>query len=234
MRKSKFVAWVFAGLFFAMIGVAIFLKKDYNNKLEEWASVGETTIEEDGKVITVRLDPINRDKDTRNYKRETYWWYVFGHTVTGDDIQPKHLADPKNKVEYDDDGRPISVFIAPEGKAAPFKAEEFLLEFMQYRWCLIPTAKAATYASWLWFLKYPFYAGLVILPIGWFIAIWVSKQPPKDKTGGGRSGSRGRGRRVYRGNIFQRVGGFFKRRRTTQRRRGGATSRGSGQRRSRG
>lgn len=225
MRKSRFVARIFMLVFWGLALFSAILVVVYHLKMKEWESVGKETVwEGDPPVeVVIHRDPAYRNTDTRKYTSTIYRRYVFGRTVTGDDITDDILSDKTAEFKYDAEGRVIEVFIPPKGRPAPFKAEEFLDKFAQYRWCLIPTMEAAIFASWVWFLKWIIGIGLVVSLVIWRVAQWVSKQPLKASAGRG-----GRGR-TYKGNPVKRFFRWIRNRRS-----GGGASRGRGRGRRRG
>lgn len=218
MRKSKFVARIFMLVFFGLILLSAILALIYHAKMKEWENVGKEVVWEGDPAVqvTIHRDPAYKNTDTRQYTSTTYRRYVFGRTVTGDDITDKILSDPRAEVRYDADGRAIEVFFPPEGKAAPFKAEEYLMKFAQYRWCLIPTMEAAIFASWIGFLKPVIIAGLIISLIIWRVARWVSKQPLKVNSGRGDRGQTYKGNPIKR--FFRWIKGLFSGRGSSRRR----------------
>lgn len=208
MRKSKFFSMVFMVCFFALIAISALLALTYWSKMREWSSVGETVIWEGDPAVqvTIRRDPAYKNTDTREYSNSTYRRYVFGRTVTGDKITDSILSDPKAEIRYDGDGNVIEVFFPPEGKAAPFRAEEFLMKYAQKRWCLIPTMEAAIFASWIWFLKWIIGVGLIVSFVGWRVAHAISKRPLRDRPERGL----GRRTRAYKGGPIQRLSNWIR------------------------
>ena len=206
-RKSKVVAMSCMVAFFALVAISVILMVTHNVKMKQWSDVGKTTVTENGESKTVRYDPLNGE-DTSTYRDAKYMQYVFGRTVTGEGITDRIPNYQDAQIKYDENEQPVEVFLPGQGKAAPFKAEEFLRKFAQQKWCLVPTTEAAIFASWMWFLKFPIIVGLIGTFAGWRIARAVSKMPLSAKPGRGSSSSRGG--KVNKGSLFRRCRSWLK------------------------